>query len=625
MKIFTTCINGVGSVEQYLQGMISDIAHQLGFKIMGIYVYDSKEESDDSLRVRHDGIIASISKGDIVFFQYPTGHSPRFEKKLVNRIRAYGGRIIIIIHDIDPRMFLTSRFILGSVVELFNCAEVLIVPSYIMKKILLGNGVRRDMKFIIQEMWDYSTDICFSQTPKFQKEIHFVGNLSKFSFLHQWDFDVPIKVYTSEQGRGGANVQIIELVDYISLLLELAKGGFGLVWYGEGDFNREIRYNNSFELSAYLAAGIPVIVPRSISNRYLIEKNCLGLVVDSLDEAVAQVKGMEETDYQEYARHVKEFSPLIRNGYFTKKFLIDAVQMLMRKDIDHYIISNMPQKEISYGSVFVNKAVHIMDMQETLEYVKDRKISLARFGDGEIYLMTGESIEYQDYDEELDKRLKQIIMMPDNEKLLVCIPDIFEKRERYNTECNSYWDNHFKQYQGFYDEIFSNRKFFGSSFFSRPYIDLVDKTISGKYFAHMKDLFADKDILIVEGIYSRSGVGNDLFQGAKSIKRIICPAYHAYDKYREILDTIRRYGTNTLILLMLGPTAKVLACDLAFEGYWAIDIGHIDSEYEWYKMGAKYRIELKNKHTAEFNYDENIEIQNDEQYAKEVVAILSDR
>ena len=39
-----------------------------------------------------------------------------------------------------------------------------------------------------------------------------------------------------------------------------------------------------------------------------------------------------------------------------------------------------------------------------------------------------------------------------------------------------------------------------------------------------------------------------------------------------------------LILLMLGPTAKVLGFQLSREGYQAIDIGHIDSEYEWYQM-----------------------------------------
>ena len=50
-----------------------------------------------------------------------------------------------------------------------------------------------------------------------------------------------------------------------------------------------------------------------------------------------------------------------------------------------------------------------------------------------------------------------------------------------------------------------------------------------------------------------------------------------------------------------------------------IDLGHIDSEYEWFKMGATYKVKLKNKHTAEFNFDENIEAVHDQTYENEII------
>ena len=125
-----------------------------------------------------------------------------------------------------------------------------------------------------------------------------------------------------------------------SLLLELSKGGFGLVWYGNDYWHQYMKYNNTIKLSAYLAAGIPVIVPGGISNQYLIEENHLGMVVDSLDEAVERVGNMEETEYQEYVGQVRNFAPLLRNGYFIKKFLIDAVQMLLRADVTDILLSD---------------------------------------------------------------------------------------------------------------------------------------------------------------------------------------------------------------------------------------------------------------------------------------------
>ncbi len=41
---------------------------------------------------------------------------------------------------------------------------------------------------------------------------------------------------------------------------------------------------------------------------------------------------------------------------------------------------------------------------------------------------------------------------------------------------------------------------------------------------------------------------------------------------------------------MLGPTAKLLSYDLTKRGYQAIDLGHIDSEYEWFQMKAESKV-----------------------------------
>jgi hypothetical protein len=62
--------------------------------------------------------------------------------------------------------------------------------------------------------------------------------------------------------------------------------------------------------------------------------------------------------------------------------------------------------------------------------------------------------------------------------------------------------------------------------------------------------------------------------------------------YHEILAEVRIHGRNKLVLLALGPTATVMAFDLAKENIWTLDIGHIDLEYMWYLQNAqeKYRL-----------------------------------
>ena len=77
------------------------------------------------------------------------------------------------------------------------------------------------------------------------------------------------------------------------------------------------------------------------------------------------------------------------------------------------------------------------------------------------------------------------------------------------------------------------------------------------------------------------GVGNDLFGNAGSIQRILAPAENAFSKYPQILDACMEQPEDSLFLLALGPTATVLASDLCKAGRQAVDIGHVDLEYEW--------------------------------------------
>jgi len=114
--------------------------------------------------------------------------------------------------------------------------------------------------------------------------------------------------------------------------------------------------------------------------------------------------------------------------------------------------------------------------------------------------------------------------------------------------------------------------------------------------------------LIVEGEFSRLGVGNNLFDNAASIERIICPAEHAFRIYSVILETIKKLGKDKLIIIALGPTATILAYDLAREDYWALDLGHIDIEYMWSLMSAQEKSPIKGRIVYEVKEQESFDI-----------------
>ena len=268
------------------------------------------------------------------------------------------------------------------------------------------------------------------------------------------------------------------------------------------------------------------------------------------------------------------------------------------------------------------RQISVFSIDQSLDYLLEKGASVVRFGDGEMDLIAGRGIVYQEYDPELSARLREIMSMESDERLMVCLSDVFTGLERYSIDAQNFWKVHLYYHLSDYQEI-CRAPWYGSTFISRPYIDLEDKTPSAGYFAKLKQLWQDKDLLIVEGLTSRSGVGNDLFDGARSIKRVICPSRNAYSKLEAIKQAIREHADNRLILTMLGPTAKVLVYDLVQEGYRALDIGHIDSEYEWFQMGASHKVKLSHKHTAEHNFDQDIEFRDDQAYDSQIVANLA--
>lgn len=269
--------------------------------------------------------------------------------------------------------------------------------------------------------------------------------------------------------------------------------------------------------------------------------------------------------------------------------------------------------------------IKVLNNEETLNEVISKKASLVRFGDGEFDLMRGISIPYQVYDPDLAKQIKSLIMKGSTPELLVGLPDVFENMNRYNENCKYFYEHFFfPNNSEVFPKIEEQYNVYVSTFFSRPYIDVEDKNQASIYFEHLKKLWENRDVLIVEGKYSRSGEGNDLFTKAKSIKRIICPSKNAYQKKTAIEAEIMKYGSGKLILLMLGPAAKIIVSDLyQILDAQMIDIGHIDSEYEWMKMGATHKVKIPHKHTAEFNNDDDkVQLEQDPAFNQEILSTI---
>jgi len=66
-------------------------------------------------------------------------------------------------------------------------------------------------------------------------------------------------------------------------------------------------------------------------------------------------------------------------------------------------------------------------------------------------------------------------------------------------------------------------------------------------------------------------------------------------------------------------TATVLAYDLAKLGYWAIDLGHLDLEYEWFLSGRGDRFAVKGKFTNEVADGNRVAECQDPKYLSQII------
>lgn len=287
-----------------------------------------------------------------------------------------------------------------------------------------------------------------------------------------------------------------------------------------------------------------------------------------------------------------------------------------------YKLDNLPyeiyDKIVNNGfSVQIPK---IKSIEETLDKIINDRCSISRFGDGEFSCMRQSRIAFHDPSEGLAERLKEVLSsnLPN---LLIGLPDCFGSLDCYVPYTQAFWRKYmFKKRQMTYSYLDMNHVYY-NAFFNRYYLN-YNKTNERcqkcqTYVKRLKEIWKNRDVVLLEGQEARLGVGNDILDGAKSISRILfSPVRNAFNKYNQILSAFDDINTDDLVLLALGPTATVLAYDLCKKGYQAVDIGHISEEYECF-LRKETPLELKSMgHNSKMRHASDPD---DPEYKKQII------
>jgi glycosyltransferase family protein len=283
---------------------------------------------------------------------------------------------------------------------------------------------------------------------------------------------------------------------------------------------------------------------------------------------------------------------------------------------NYNFLSNSTQK-------FFSKKIFIYTKEESLDILLENSYSVSRFGDGEIRLISGEDIEFQKSSILLSERLKEILIS-DLFNHKVCVSGVFQSLYLYTSIENYFWRKHLVKFRRIWLKYLSSKRKYLNTFITRPYMPYKNRLGCENYFNRIKGIWNCRDVIIIEGKLTRFGMSNTLLDNCNSIQRVLCPSTNAFESYNSIIDVVSKIGKNHLILSALGPTATILCYDLTKFGIQAIDIGHLDIEYDWFLLKAKNKIEIKEKYTNEAIYDKSsIEKCSDERYLMQVVAEIN--
>lgn len=260
----------------------------------------------------------------------------------------------------------------------------------------------------------------------------------------------------------------------------------------------------------------------------------------------------------------------------------------------------------------------VLSINSTLELILKNNLSVVRFGDGEISLIEGTQLGFQKHDEQLSKSLIKTITT-NRPGLLCCIPNIFGNIDNFSK--TSFWFTlHTLLHSGHtWKKLIDKQRIYGDAFITRPYLTFTDKRDSEKSFKLLKEIWKNKNVLLIEGGQSRIGVGNDLLNDCASIERILCPPENAWYSYNKILEAAEQHAPGKIVLISLGPTAKPLTLDLFEKGFRVIDIGHIDMEYEMFRRNSDVLVRVDGKYFNEINERNPINCI-DEIYQKQIIA-----
>lgn len=279
-----------------------------------------------------DQSIAIISNFKFLFKRYTLFFSQFPVEKKWGYLYFYNLKninIVSIIHDLDGLRERNKEKIKNEI-KYLNKSKYIISHNSKMTELLIRNGVTKN-KIKNLNIFDYILKEEDREVNKIKtSDICFAGNLEKSLFIYKLKKIKNVKMdvfginYQEEKNQGDFNYCGAYPPNEIHKKLS---GRYGLIWDGDslkecnGLYGEYLKYNNPHKFSLYVAAGIPVITWKKAAIAEFIDKENLGITVDSLYDLEKELLNLSNEEYEEKVKNVLKLREKIINGEILTKLI----------------------------------------------------------------------------------------------------------------------------------------------------------------------------------------------------------------------------------------------------------------------------------------------------------------
>ncbi len=271
-----------------------------------------------------------LRKGDLLVMQYPClpAYHHRLARFALRMLRCKGVTTAAMVHDLPSLQRLDDMHARACDQLLLPRFDALIVPSERMEIYLRAQGLTMPMHGM--DCFDYVIDGPLPVRRKSRK-LCLVGDLSaERSGYLKGIGKIPMEwqLYgTGWSGKTSSRLVYHGAIDANTAPDEM-EGAYGIVWDGSetdrvnGAAGVYQLLGKSRSLSAYLAAGMPIIIWRHAAAAPFVRQHGVGLLVDSLREIPDQVRLLTEADYDHLAENARITGMQLRKGENTRQALL---------------------------------------------------------------------------------------------------------------------------------------------------------------------------------------------------------------------------------------------------------------------------------------------------------------